>query len=58
MIQSIIVSPIPIKNGLKTTNHEISECRITLATNKIIKVTGITHPPHPKFTFTFSFDNI
>lgn len=51
------MSPIPIKNGLKTTNHEISECRITLATNKIIKVTGITHPPHPKFTFTFSFDN-
>lgn len=57
-MQSMIISPIPIKNGLKTTNHEISECKITLATNKIIKVTGTTQPPHPKFTFTLSPDNI
>lgn len=55
-MQSIIISPIPIKNGLKTTHHEISECRRILATNKIRKEPGISEVPHPKSIFTFSFD--
>lgn len=55
-MQSIIISPIPIKNGLKTTHHEISECRRILATNKIKKEPGISEVPHPKSIFTFSFD--
>ena len=50
--------PTPIINGLKTINHDISECTITLAINKIIKVIGISQLPHPKFIFTLSFDNI
>ena len=56
IIQSMNMSPIPIKNGLKTTNHEISECKRTLAINKIRKDPGISEVPHPKSIFTFSFD--
>ena len=52
----MIMSPIPIKNGLKTTNHEISECKRTLAINKIRKDPEISEVPHPKSIFIFSFD--
>ena len=56
IIRSMIISPIPIKSGLKTIHHEISECRRTLAINKIRKDPGISEVPHPKSIFTFSFD--
>ena len=52
----MIISPIPIKRGLKTIHHEISECKRTLAINKIRKDPGISEVPHPKSIFTFSFD--
>lgn len=52
----MIMSPIPIKSGLKTINHEISECKRTLAINKIRKDPLISEVPHSKPIFTFSFD--
>lgn len=51
----MIISPTPIKSGLKTTHHEISECKRILATNKIRKDPGIIEVPHPKSTFILSF---
>ena len=52
----MIISPIPIKRGLKTIKHEIYECKRTLAINKIRKDPRISQVPHPKSIFTFSFD--
>lgn len=58
IIQSIIINPIPIRSGLKTTHHEISECKRILAINKIRKDPGIIEVPHPKSIFILSFDCI
>lgn len=55
IIRNRIINANPIKSGLKTTHHEISECKRILATNKIRKDPGIIEVPHPKSTFILSF---